>query len=393
MRSQRSVHFPMRRFVFIDCVPASHSGMQDPALLKNADIGRLSVEFPTLKAGAIRLVLRKAQMHADRLLFSIAGHVREGVFGNRVIGLTRVLREVRADAYIAHNIETLLPAIIASRGKAQVIFDCMEYYSDMGDSQSEQERRASRLLEARFLPHCSLVIASSESLADALAVEYGIPRPQHSYNVPLIARDLQRKRGDGLNLYWRNNVIGFGQRGLEDALLALRLLPSDVRLFLQGRHPIDGGNEIVARARSLGVSDRVSMLAPHAPHESARAASPYDVGLCLERKGPRNHDLTVSNKMFDYHMGGLAIISSNLTSLKHVIDRSRGGLLFEAGNPESLADAIRLLYGSPSLLAELQQNARRYALEEANLEIEINRLSDAFRQALGSHRRVTASAT
>ena len=60
-------------------------------------------------------------------------------------------------------------------------------------------------------------------------------------------------------------------------------------------------------------------------------AAPHTIGLCLERKGPANHEYTVSNKMFDYMMGGLAVVSADLKGLHSVIKRSGGGVLFEPG--------------------------------------------------------------
>ena len=132
-----------------------------------------------------------------------------------------------------------------------------------------------------------------------------------------------------------------------------------------------------ARAASLGLGERVTVLPPHAPSAAVQSAAAFEVGLCLERRGPRNHELTVSNKLFDYHMGGLAILSSDLPALRAVIERSRGGLLFEPGDPASLALAIERLRASPALLHELQTNARRFALAEANLELLRNDLHSA----------------
>jgi hypothetical protein len=379
--------FPGAEVVFVDLVAASQSRNIEPPIFEGVDIGRVSVVYPTRASSLPRLAARKLATRWQRAWFAATGQVREGVFGDRVLGLTRVLEGLAADVYIAHNIETLLPAIHAAGGRAHAVFDCMEYYSDMGDGQSALESRAARVLEAKCLRECALVIASSERLADTLAAEYGIRPPLASYNVaPTWAELPAKKGGGGLNLYWRNGTIGLGQRGLDDALCALRELPADVRLSVQGRPGADGGSAVRERARVLGVADRVAILPPYAPRDAVVAAAAHDVGLCLERRGPRNHDLTVSNKMFDYHMAGLAVVSSDLPSLRDVIERSRGGLLYAPGDASSLAKAIASLYSSPSLLNELQANARRFALEEANLEMELDRLAAALRAAVPTPR-------
>jgi hypothetical protein len=374
--------FPEAEVTLVDLVAAGREPLPDPPMLADAGIKRLSIAFPTRESGLPSLVVRKLATRFHRASFAVTGRLSESVFGDRSQGLTRVLRRLAADAYISHNIDTLLPTMHAAGGRADVVFDCMEYYSDMGEGQSPLEARAVGLLEARCLPECALVIASSESLAAALVAKYGIRLPLPARNVPPLTTELPPKRGGGLNLYWRNSTIGFGQRGLDDALLAMRELPADVVLFLQGRPALDGGKAVLARATELGLGKRVAILPPYAPQDAVNEAAQYDIGLCLERKGPRNHELTVSNKMFDYHMAGLAVVSSDLASLRHVIDRSRGGLLYEPGDPQSLARAIGSLHSSPSLLSELQANARSFALREANLEPELDRLCASLREAL-----------
>jgi glycosyltransferase involved in cell wall biosynthesis len=253
----------------------------------------------------------------------------------------------------------------------------------MGESQHPTEATVAHALEGRYLPSCALVIASSDMMADALVAEYGISRPLPAYNVPPVERELPKRKGGGLNLYWRNSVIGFGQRGLEEIFEALVTLPDEVQLYLQGRQTQASRAQLATRIAGLGLLNRVHVLPPYAPHEAVRMAALHDVGLCLERKGPRNHDLTVSNKMFDYHMAGLAVIATDLPALAEVIDRSGGGVVCRSGDPASLADAVRTLLASPDRLEAMQSKARTFALATANIETEIARIATALRQAVG----------
>lgn len=376
--------FPDAEVVLVDFAAAGEGRSADPAGLSAHGIRLVTLEFPTRQSNPFGLALRKAKTRLARASFKAFGIVHEWVFGERTQGLTKALRALQADVYVAHNIETLLPAIDAANShKAAVVFDCMEYYSDMGDGQDRVHAAAARQLEALALPCCKLVIASSDVMADALAAEYAITRPLPAYNVPPIAEDLPSRLAGGVNLYWRNSVIGFGQRGLEDALTALTLLPADVRLFLQGRPSADGGRLLAERVGQLGLQDRVIVLPPYRPQDAIRQAAPYDIGLCLERKGPRNHDLTVSNKMFDYHMAGLAVISADLEGLADVLRRSGAGFTFEAGDPASLAAAVRRLHASPATLAKMQRDARLFAIGEANMAQEVKKIAMEMRSALG----------
>jgi glycosyltransferase involved in cell wall biosynthesis len=376
--------FPDAEIVFVDCSPAQMPRRNDPPILLNCGVVRKTFEFPTRSSDPLRLFRRKILTGIGRALFALLGIASEPVFGDRTQGLAKFLSTCPADLYIAHNVDTL-PAVarVLRKFRAAIVFDCMEFYSGMGDGQSPLESKAVKRIESVLLPQCALVLASSDLLAIALSDTYGISTPLASYNVPPVELELPQKpmHADGLNLYWRNSVIGFGQRGLEDAIQALALLPSDVRLFLQGRLPPGNERDLNRLVETLKVADRVTILPPYAAGDAVLQAADFDIGLCLERSGPRNHDLTVSNKMFDYHMAGLAVVTSNLPSLAAIIDRSHGGLAYEAGNVSSLAEVILRLRSAPSLLRELQDNARRFALERANLEQEIGALALAFRSA------------
>jgi glycosyltransferase involved in cell wall biosynthesis len=297
-----------------------------------------------------------------------------------------MLKEAKADVYLGHYIDTLLPVWRVSRQRGAIaMFDSMEFHSGMGESQRPIERQLIRAIEKRCLPDCSLVLASSEEMAELLAEEYGINRPLPLYNVPPVESELAPKLGNNLHLYWRNSIIGLGERGLDEALVALTKLPADVVLHLQGRRQMDGGRGVSARIRELGVEDRVMFHPPYLPHEAVKEAAPYDIGLCLERGGVRNHEVTVSSKMFDYHMAGLAIIASDLPGLHTIITRSGGGILFQPGSAEDLAEKILIFYKDRQMLKRLATNARAFALREANQKLEEQKFVTAFRDACAQH--------
>jgi glycosyltransferase involved in cell wall biosynthesis len=204
--------------------------------------------------------------------------------------------------------------------------------------------------------------------------------------------ELQREKVEGFNLYWRNSSINLSSRGLGDGLTALSLLPADIKLHVQGRLSEEGREKLERRTRELGISERVFVHPPYEPHEAINAASRYTVGLCLEQSGCRNHDVTVSNKMFDYMMAGLVVVASDLPGLRDVVTRSGGGLLFESGKAEDLAAKIMMLYQDRKLSDELAARARAFALREGNLDAEMKKLQDAFSALLNSKMKVERQA-
>jgi glycosyltransferase involved in cell wall biosynthesis len=65
-----------------------------------------------------------------------------------------------------------------------------------------------------------------------------------------------------------------------------------------------------------------------------------------------------------------------------VIDRSRGGVLFAPGNPENLAEVIHTLFQDRERVRVLGENARAFALAEANNEIDMARFVASFEKAI-----------
>src|SRR5262249_3945920 len=198
------------------------------------------------------------------------------------------------------------------------IYDNMEVYSGM-DEQSDLEQKRIRAIEKAFIANCDLVLTTTEMMNEFLVREYGLRRCLFVYNCPPITQELGAKL-DGFHLYWRNAVIGLGGRGLEDVLRALALLPNDIVLHLQGRNG-SGTDDVRQLVLSLGISDRVRFHDPYEPERAVAMAAPYSVGLCLEQNTCKNNQLTASNKIFDYHMAGLAVGCQGNPALVHVVPK------------------------------------------------------------------------
>jgi FkbM family methyltransferase len=365
--------------IFVDSAPTGKERRAVRPLEGHPNLEWITHRFAVANGEHVKLAAQRSVQALARIAFRIAGLAGSRALSTRGIGLRRILARVEADAYVAHGIEALAPAAEAATSSgALLLFDCMEFHSDMGDGQTAIERALTRAIERRWLPQCDLVLSSSDQVSDALVEVYGIRRPLPLYNVPPTESELPVSTHKELTLYWRNAVLGFGQRGLDDALVAMTQLPSSVSLHLQGRLPTDDGLALRARIEELGLTRRVVVHPPHAPEGAVTSAARFSIGLCLERRGVRNHDLTVSNKIFDYHMAGLATIASDLPGLRAVLERSGGGLLFDPGSPTDLAVKIRRLYDDPDLRAQLAGRAREFALLEANREKEMDRFVDAF---------------
>jgi glycosyltransferase involved in cell wall biosynthesis len=379
--------------VFIDCIPQGQPRITPRFFEGVRNLEYRTNYYPYRGAGRARLLFEKMKYWRSRQLYRAFGSLRAGALSTRAMKLEGLLLDAKADVYMGYNIDALVPVSrAAARVGAVTVFDCQEFYSDMGQWQTELDKELIRSVERKYLPACDMVLAASDEMADELVRFYGIKRPLPLYNVPPLQAELPMEKIEGFNLYWRNSSINLSSRGLGDGLAALSLLPPDINLHVQGRLSEEGRGELARRTRELGINERVIVHSPYEPHEAINAASRYTVGLCLEQSGCRNHDVTVSNKMFDYMMAGLPVVASDLPGLRDVVTRSGGGLLFESGKAEDLAAKILMLYRDRELLDQTAGRARGFALREGNLDAEMKKLQDAFSALVNSKMKVERQA-
>ena len=255
--------------VFIDCLRRGQPRLVPEMFAGIANLEYRSLDIPYRGNGKASLLFNKLGYWSNRLLAKTFGAVRAGALSMRATKLEKVLREMNANVYMGYNIDTLVPIInAAARNQAKTIFDCHEFYSDMGPWQTPFDKELVKNVERTFLPDCSLVLAASAEIANELVSVYGIRKPLAIYNVPPLEEQLPKEKADGLALYWRNSTINLNQRGLEDGLRALKLLPADVTLHVQGRLPVAEKRAAGSATGELGIADRVFVHPSYLPHEA-----------------------------------------------------------------------------------------------------------------------------
>lgn len=361
--------YPEAEVSFVDAYPAGEDAAHAHPISAVPGVRRDPVRFPTRRNGTLAWLVNKA---AAKFAMPTA--------------FERRIESIDADLYFGHGIETLVPVHRAARrNNALVLFDCMELYAEMGDGQTAEDSARVAAIEREWLPRCALVTTASPRLSREIEHRYGPVRTLSLYNAAPVRAGRSFEQERRFSLYWRNAVVGFGQRGLGDILAALSLLPEEIALHVQGNLPPDRDRELRSYLRSESLESRVIIHPPCLPHDAVKAAGRFHVGLCAERPEVPNHWYTVSNKLFDYHMAGLAVVASGLPGLRDVIEEAGSGLTYQPGNPSELAARIRDLYENPALRERCAVSARRYAVTRGNAETEMRRLREAVAE-IGSDR-------
>ena len=286
-------------------------------------------------------------------------------------GLGTMLRAAdaeRADLTIGHQeVGTWVCAQLARRGR-RIGVDIEDWYSQHPHV-SERDHHAIGLLqqvEGEALRHAAYAVTTSHALATALADAYDAPLPSVVYNAfPWSDREalddawVDRPRRDRLSLHWVSQTIG-PDRGLGVLFEALRQVSTPVEVHLRGRLSAEHQTWLDASFPTGIHQLEVHDLVP--PQELLSRIAEHDVGLALETSETVNHDLTASNKILHYLLGGLAVIATQTSGQAEVASQAPEAIsLVEEGNALAMAQVIETLASTPEMVSA----GRRAALHAA----------------------------
>ena len=90
-----------------------------------------------------------------------------------------------------------------------------------------------------------------------------------------------------------------------------------------------------------GERQRLFFLPPIEHDEVIRAMEPFDAGLALERPDNGNYSRTVTNKLFSYLLGGLAVAATDTPGQREVMSQiPAAGFSYPAGDARALAAGL-----------------------------------------------------
>jgi len=296
--------------------------------------------------------------------------------------LVRAARRDRADIYIGHNLGAL-PAIIAGARKngGRAVFDLEDAYSDMhaaGDARSPLSLRERRV-EDELIPGCDELIAASDGIGEIYRQRYQVSPVTILNAVPWEwgGGPVPRERRDTLRLFWFSQTIG-PDRGLEDVVAAMaRIERGATELHLLGNWRRGYRETLFARARAQGLDPETSIYSypPCNPEEIPRLAASFDVGLAVETPVSRNREVCLTNKLFTYLLGGIAVVASETEGQAQFLETLPPvGFSYPPGNIDTLADRLSTLRKDPILLAQLSEQALVQARERVNWRVESRKL-------------------
>jgi glycosyltransferase involved in cell wall biosynthesis len=165
-------------------------------------------------------------------------------------------------------------------------------------------------------------------------------------------------------------------RAVDTVLRALALCADEISLVVVG----DGSERatLEALAQQLGVADRVTFRGWVSGPARLAELSAADVGLIPHRVNYLTQT-TEPNKLFDYMLCGLPVLSTPLEPVRRVLDEVHCGVVAE-DSPAAFAAAIAALADDHAGRALMGERSRRAVLERYNWERESRQVLDALRE-------------
>jgi glycosyltransferase involved in cell wall biosynthesis len=300
-----------------------------------------------------------------------------------------VLLRTPADVYHAHDTKALLPCYIAAKLRRKpLIFDAHEL--PLVEQRVTRWRRLHALATRAFkwmIPRCAAVITVSPPIARELQRWYGGAAPVLIRNMPAYHAPVSSNRlRDQLGVSPQTKIAlyqGYFQtnRALDRLIYAARFLDPDTIIVMLGRNMM--GVDLEALIAQEGVADRVKMLPPVPYEELLEWTASADIGLTLfDPNYSFSIRMCLPNKLFEYLMAGLPVLTSSLDAVADVLKTYDVGVVAPSLEPAEIGQAINRLLADSAALARMRKNALAAAQKELRWDVESQRLVQLYGQVL-----------
>ncbi|MEI7779652.1 MAG: glycosyltransferase family 4 protein [Actinomycetes bacterium] len=342
---------------------------------------RRSVTAGTSLKRRVRLALRVARLESRRLRVSVKSrslaaaehraHVGHDPSSDRVPWEnwreTLLLPLALADAFWpviegldpdiiqCHDLDGLAAAAIAHQrlnqaGKhVRLVYDAHENWAGLPDIDWVPRVHGSLLgLEKEFIRQADLVITVSDEIATTLRQRYDLKSvPLVLLNTPSVTggaksgKNLRTEAGvsdsDAVMVY--SGSISHARR-IPDLIQALPFVPQLHLVVVAVPFPHKLQPEFEELAETLGVADRLHIVAPVASNQVVDYLSGATFGVHPLLSGAPNHEMALPNKLFEYLHAGIPVVVSDCRTMSEFVRAKGIGLDFHFGDLNSLVVAI-----------------------------------------------------
>ncbi len=284
------------------------------------------------------------------------------------------LKHIQADIYIAHTLAALPAAAWASSfHNSKYAFDAEDFHS--GETNDSLQKQLIISLENEFLESCTYLSTASPLSSELYKLRYPglriitLNNVFPFYNLPNVKAPLVRP----IKLVWFSQTIGLN-RGIQEFFSLLSNLPiGSFEVHLRGSHTADIRTELLASINEKWHSSIFFYQQCDSKYLDNWLGT-FDIGLALESNTTLNRDICITNKIFQYITGGLAVVATDTAGQKWVFQEAPNiGFMIDQDKTELASDALKYWSENPEQLELAKQNSLVAAKTIFNWDLEKNK--------------------
>ncbi|HJG32113.1 MAG TPA: glycosyltransferase [Jeotgalicoccus aerolatus] len=279
------------------------------------------------------------------------------------IKLIRSLRMIKkgcllkADIYHSNDLNTLAQGVIcATLHDGRLVYDSHEVQTD----RTGYNPNNIKFVEKSLVRFADETIVENDTRAEKHKELYGyLPKTLHNYsdvynieNVPDVnLHDILGIDGKQKILLYQGGVQ-YG-RGLDVLIEAVKYIDNGVLVIIGDGKLKD---ELIQKVEQDNLTEKVKFM----PKVPLKALPSYTKQAYLAyqvlQNTSFNHYSASSNKLFEYIMANVPVISCDFPEIKKVVEKENIGLSINAEDPKSIAAASQKLIDDPALREEFSRN-------------------------------------
>lgn len=292
--------------------------------------------------------------------------------------LLKELFKTKADIYFAEDIYSL--PFVKFRTlfiKSKVYYNSRELYAFLGGLRNRKIiQRILTFIERLFIKQVDQVLTTGQMDSEFLEKFYGIKNTLVIRNIPKLKTaedkvDLRKKLAlpTETKILLYQGVLLDG-RGVEIVIRNLSNIKNSVFVILGAGEKREKWERL---AEECKVENRVFFLGSIPQSELISYTAAADLGICLIENISVSYYHALPNKLFEYIMAGVPVISSALPQMKKIVEDYKVGSCVDLEENIEIDTTINKMLENPNLLKEYKENCAK-AAKELNWDVEFDKV-------------------
>jgi len=327
-------------------------------------------------SSAIGWARRRLPMRLEYILA-----VLRGQFAPAVSAFWNYIRDMPREPAVVHcnDLDTLLVGVLAKRYYGcRLVYDAHEFYPVSDPHGKWFDITFFSLIERLLIRHVDAVVTVNPMLGEAMRAAYRLERVYSVPNAepwtgecpePDAGSEMQRLANGRMKFLFQGRFTP--GRGIDELIEGWAAVDGErAALFLRG--PDNMWREAaIEKAAQLGLLHRsVYFLDAVSEDELVAAAAEADIGVIPYKPLILNDRLSCPNKLSQYLHAGLMVLANDLPYVKSVLSEAEAGLFYTSADLPTLAAAVSEILDDPTLLRRGRANARHFARERFNWQVQ-----------------------